>query len=352
MFHVGENIDDRPTKFSVHKEAIAQLSAPLRKLMTDRFAEMLPTIWEDVSKETFERFAQFSYTGDYSIPKTEKRNEARSRSVTETEPESRLSDEPGSVVEEEPPAEEPCFNDEQPISEPVPEPVPEPEPESVEDFGWGSLVSKKTKGKPWYMSPEEEPPTEAPVYDDERPAEPEPEPVVRVSRRSSVSTTSITRRKRSPESPRPTFSVNFYHLSYPLIAPRNNFEDTCEPSEKFDPDQSYSNVLLSHASLYVLGDRWLIDSLKALALFKLHKTLCVFQLDDNNGEDIVNLAKYAYSKEPKDFGEGIGALRSLVCQYMATNASVLARDAGFMDLLGEGGQFVKDFFVLEMQKTR
>jgi hypothetical protein len=32
------------------------------------------TIWGDVSKETFERFAQFAYTGDYSIPEMEKRN--------------------------------------------------------------------------------------------------------------------------------------------------------------------------------------------------------------------------------------------------------------------------------------
>jgi hypothetical protein len=30
------------------------------------------SVWKDVSKETFWRFAQFAYTGDYSIPKTTK----------------------------------------------------------------------------------------------------------------------------------------------------------------------------------------------------------------------------------------------------------------------------------------
>jgi hypothetical protein len=105
----------------------------------------------------------------------------------------------------------------------------------------------------------------------------------------------------------------------------------------FDPDQSYTEVFLSHASLYTLGDLQLIDSLKALAFFKLHKTLCVFQLDDGNAEDIIALARYAYSEEGGGGGldEGIGGLRSLVCQYMATNAVVLSFIDGFMDLLGD-----------------
>ena len=49
--------------------------------------------------------------------------------------------------------------------------------------------------------------------------------------------------------------------------------------------------------------------------------------------------------------EGIGGLRSLICQYMATNAVVLAINDGFMDLLGDGGQLVKDFFKYEVQRT-
>jgi hypothetical protein len=49
-------------------------------------------------------------------------------------------------------------------------------------------------------------------------------------------------------------------------------------------------------------------------LFKLHKTLCVFQLDDGNAEDIIALARYAYSEEgggggldegPEEFGVSV-----------------------------------------------
>jgi hypothetical protein len=43
----------------------------------------------------------------------------------------------------------------------------------------------------------------------------------------------------------------------------------------FESNRSYSNVFLAHDSLYVLGGFWLSDTLKALVLHKLHKTLCI-----------------------------------------------------------------------------
>jgi hypothetical protein len=137
-----------------------------------------------------------------------------------------------------------------------------------------------------------------------------------------------------------------------LLAPRNNHDKTCEPAEYFDLDQSCTEVLLSHASLYILGDFKLIDSLKALALFKLHKTLCVFQVDDRNAEDIIALARYAYSEEGGGGGldEGIGGLRSLVGQYMATNALALSFNHRFIDLLEDGSQLIKGFFKYEVQR--
>jgi hypothetical protein len=87
----------------------------------------------------------------------------------------------------------------------------------------------------------------------------------------------------------------------------------------------------------------------ALALYKLHKTLCIFQLDNENVEDIINLARYAYSEEGRGFEEGIGELRGIICRYVVGNAVVLSHEDRFMDLLGEGGEFVKDFFKFELQ---
>jgi hypothetical protein len=309
------------------------------------------TIWKDVSKETFELFVQFAYTGDYSIPKTEKRNPAvkperveRNSFTDQASPsissgvrtwnkagkvnEVLAVEEPKEYIEE-PVIEEPVVYEEEVVAE------------ASSDHNHGRMfrkarkvVRKKGKGASkntsiWNF--------EAEPSDPPPPAEPEPCLVIRT-----------TREKYPALSSPKQLAVDFSSLEYPLLAPRNNYDSTCEPDEEFEPDQCYSNVLLAHASLYVLSDYRLIDSLKALALYKLHKTLNVFQLDDENVEDIVDFARYTYS-EDKGFEEGIGGLRGLVCRYMATNAVVLSHSDEFMDLLGEGGEFVKDFFKFELQ---
>jgi hypothetical protein len=61
--------------------------------------------------------------------------------------------------------------------------------------------------------------------------------------------------------------------------------------------------------------------------------LCVFQLEDENAEDILDLARYAYSEEGEggSFDREIWDLRSLVCWYTAVNSFALSSNAGFMD---------------------
>jgi hypothetical protein len=102
----------------------------------------------------------------------------------------------------------------------------------------------------------------------------------------------------------------------------------------------------------VLGDLWLIDALKALAIYKLHKTLCVFELDSKNVADIVHLARYAYEEEGTGSEDGIGRLRSIVCQYVALHAAGLSLYAEFMDLIAEGGEFVRDFVKFAVQRMQ
>lgn len=104
----------------------------------------------------------------------------------------------------------------------------------------------------------------SPPLESSPPAE-SPPPVVRTTREKNL----------EPPLPR-LFAADFPSLSYLLLTPRNNYDSTCEPIEQFELTQSYSNVLFTYALLYVLGNHRLIDSLKALALYKLHKTLCIF----------------------------------------------------------------------------
>ncbi|KAH8598893.1 hypothetical protein B0O99DRAFT_650146 [Bisporella sp. PMI_857] len=284
-FTVGEAVDGTPSEFSVHVDAIAQLSKPLHTLVkSSPEARAGRAIWKDVSKDTFERFVQYAYTGDYSIPKTEKRTAVippKKKAKAATEKAEKESKEAALKAEK--------------------EAVPEPE---------------------------ETHPTET------QPADPEPTPLA----------------DEEKSSEQHILTTDFQSLSYPLLSSRNNYEGTCEPATDFEKDHSYSKVFLSHTSLYLLAEAQLVDSLKALALLKLHKTLCAFELENENIGDITDLARYAYSKENTELDEGLGGLRGLVCQYMAIHAVELSADVRFMNLLAGGGQIVKDFFKFQLQR--
>ncbi|KAE9378811.1 hypothetical protein N431DRAFT_477966 [Stipitochalara longipes BDJ] len=347
-FIVGGNVDSSPTEFLVHEEAIAQLSKPLYNLMKGGMQESQTgsAIWADVSKETFEKFAQFAYTSDYSIPKMGKRNRTPMQEEVMSDHTSSNSFERMRRRLTKTKA-DPDFGLEELLLEPAKswgtdsKEAEEPEREEVHDY---------------YISERERPPSrdESPIRMrvPVPPLAPPPPSSPPVFPSPPLKPSPITRRGKYPKPYFPGYSDDFRFLTFPLLAPRNNHDKMCEPAALFDPDQSYTEAFLSHASLYILGDLRLIDSLKALALYKLHKTLRIFQLDDTNARDIIALASYIYSEEGGGGGldGAIGGVRKLVCQYMATNAVVLGFSEGFMDLLGEGGQFVKDFFKYELQR--
>ncbi|KAM3068467.1 hypothetical protein ACMFMG_009608 [Clarireedia jacksonii] len=299
-FVIGEEIDGTATEFFVHEEAIAQLSKPLHSMMKGGMLESQVgcTKWGDVSKETFERFVQFAYTGDYSVPVGVKRK-ARARTGKKGwEIENEVVNASfGTPIE---------MDDEtQPVEVP---------PEDSWGLAWTNSISKKSK-----------------------------------------------KEKKGSSSKKAAFSFklptdfNSFCFSHNL-SPSNNYVDTCEPSTVFDPELNYTSIFLAHAALYILADYRIIDSLKARALYKLHKTLSTFQLNESNAEDVVNLARYVYEQEEGVDGlvggDGlVGDLRALVCTYLAMNAKVLALDEEFMELLGKGGQFVKDFFWFELRRV-
>jgi hypothetical protein len=316
-FVVGEVVDGRATVIPVHKEAIEQLSPPFHEILNEAFINNSVT-WPFVHKKTFERLAQFAYTGDYSIAKPIKRY----RPVNEQD--GHAAGEDNKPAPEEPPVEE------------APS-TPTPEEEYIEE----AEQRTGTWHKGWVMT--EEATTGAPINDT---PEPEPESIT-WSFNESVQRRKNKKKGRhyttTREIPEPTDS-----LPYPLIAPRNNHEDTSEPDDHFDPDGNYTNVFHSHAALWALADLYNIDSLKGLALYKIHKILCVFQVNNENVGDVINLVRHVYSD--KFGGQADGRLRGLVAQYMAFNSPSLSSNPSFMALLKEGGLFVEDFFQIVMQR--
>lgn len=149
----------------------------------------------------------------------------------------------------------------------------------------------------------------------------------------SFSTTKKKEEKRTTK--------EFPSLKYDYLFPRNKYTN-CEPIAKFNPDQGYLNVLLGHTTLYILADFWLVNKLKDLTLYKLHKTLCAMMGIEDLG-DVLELVKFVYAEDTPVHG-----VRELVCQFLVDNTKALADDERFFVMLRQGGQFVEDFFQHEL----
>jgi hypothetical protein len=286
--------------------------------------------WDDVSKETFERFAQFAYTGDYSVEekrKTRAPKRKKAKVVFNGSFETPTAAECGPAPAEDAPEVDSLLVMMDKLSSYNAAKIARVQVLMDE---LSSYTVKEKKAKTGSPTPSSQP--EEPLYGD-------------------------IFRYKYPERHPFNLTTDFQSLSFSSkLAPRNNYANTCEPSETFNSNIDYASIFVAHATLYILADYRLVDSLKALALYKLHKTLCTFQLTTSNVEDVVKLARYVYAEEGGNEGSGkedgtVGELRALVCKYLAMHALFMVLDEGFMDLLAEGGQFVKDFFRFEVQRV-
>jgi hypothetical protein len=109
--------------------------------------------------------------------------------------------------------------------------------------------------------------------------------------------------------------------------------------------ENVREILVAHASLYVLAEKWGVESLKVLTLFKLHRTLKMLRLDASTVGDIVELTRYTYSDETTpDLETGIDGLRGLICHYIAANAKMMAEHISFTALIEDGGALARDLW--------
>lgn len=132
----------------------------------------------------------------------------------------------------------------------------------------------------------------------------------------------------------------FSSLSYPTPKTQSNMAKASDNLGKTN-----SKVLLAHASLYVLAEKWGVDTLKQLVLSKLHQTLSGVRLDASKVQDLVDLARYIYSDErTPGLRHGIDKLRELICYYIADNGRVTSEHAMFAALLREEGDLASDLW--------
>ena len=114
----------------------------------------------------------------------------------------------------------------------------------------------------------------------------------------------------------------------------------CGIRENESLKEDYTPIFLGHARLYVFAEKWGIDSLKTLTLYKLHKTLTSFKIYEAQRGDVVKLVEFAYSNEnTPDLDDGVDALKELVTYYVTCKLEILIGALKFLALLEQPRHF-------------
>ncbi|KAL8728824.1 MAG: hypothetical protein Q9166_005141 [cf. Caloplaca sp. 2 TL-2023] len=118
-------------------------------------------------------------------------------------------------------------------------------------------------------------------------------------------------------------------------------------------NESYQDVFLCHAQLYVFAEKWKVSKLKTLALENLHETLTHFTLYEKRTPDIVTLLRYVYQNtQPPEKTEN-EPLRALLTDYIGFEMDTLIKDADFKTLMIEdGGPLLGDFVEMVARRIR
>ncbi|KAJ3496614.1 hypothetical protein NLG97_g2531 [Lecanicillium saksenae] len=231
-------VGPKKQEFYIHTSLLASQSPALNALVYGQMKEAVNgcAIWEDISEDTFIRFGQYVYTGDYdgaapfeppASPTPPSTMEAGERSdATDVDA---------------PPAEE----------------------KTAEDDFWGTFNAQSTKKKNkarkkkgvtewnWEASPPQ----------------------------------------RAEEAWEHFTTTRSYACAPPAPLP------TVENLD--NKRKEYAEAFLSHARVHVMADCYLIQPLATLALHKMHEILCNFTLHLERIPDIVCLLRFCYEADQR-----------------------------------------------------
>lgn len=110
-------------------------------------------------------------------------------------------------------------------------------------------------------------------------------------------------------------------------------------------NENHSNVLIAHAAMYSFGTRYSVPKLQALSLTKLREKLTRIEMSLARAGDVVALVKWTYAQEREQVQQ-MDELKDLVTKFVVSEVGVLGQAEEFMELLEEGGPFVREFWAL------
>ena len=123
------------------------------------------------------------------------------------------------------------------------------------------------------------------------------------------------------------FRVTYRDWTGPSFRPYRN----CNPTEEM------TEVFLCHAYLYVFADRYQIESLSDLTLYKLRRTLAAFKLFPERAADFFKLVHYSYANTRE--GDN---LRDLMVAFAGCYLEHIAPHPAWRPLLCETESFAGD----------
>lgn len=285
-FRLGQEERD----VTVHSGPLAALSPALDTLINGQMHEALErrASWPDVSVDTFTRLCEFAYMQDYTPPAFQQ--------ILHLWP----------------------FSD-----------IAKSKKETKEKKAAASNFS-------WDHIPEAAPPLEEALAE-------EPEPDIPAASDDDLNGTgkvfelTVRQRKISHNDLRDAFA----RLEY--IRPKSTYH--FRPKRNEGPTQDFTPVLIGHAELYILADKYGIEPLRQLVLNKLYRTLAGFTVYETDVPCIIDFVKFVYENTPPLTGV-IDPLRNLACHYVASILGQIGDLQAFKELLANGGDFVMDFWQL------
>lgn len=114
------------------------------------------------------------------------------------------------------------------------------------------------------------------------------------------------------------------------------------PRSNTHPQEDYTEVLLSHARLYVFAEKYDIQPLKKLARQKLQHTLAIYTLYPERVRDITTLLKYVYANTAETI-DGVEDIRTMLAHYVGTEMDTLIKYGEIKDLMLDNGEMLGDF---------
>lgn len=294
----------------VHSAALAELSPSLNALINGEMIEAKTkhADWTDVDEATFIRLCEFAYFRNYTPPSPHGVSGHLTFTTKSGGKRKKPLDKRGRYKQR---------HSEESWDIPPAEAVPEPEGPTAESA--------------------EEPAD--PVPAEPVPAEPEPAEPGPASEPNDLE---IAYKERSVWTGQ---LCDIFNASSVIVSAQDDSLDrTFMPPVNSGPWEDFTPVFLEQVSLYVLADKYCIDSLRHLVIRKLHQTLESFKLYDSGVSSIIEFVRFVYANTPPSYSNQRDALRNLAARYVASLLGQIGDNEHFQNLLEEGGPFVSDLW--------